>query len=113
MNAGRRHFARSVEAFEFGSGPGIDEDAATHIMRRRDDGNPLLCHVDSHGKAFGIDVRKVRFDVFGVVGGNVQKHAGFAGSVHFPVDGASNDVAGSKRAQRMNAVHKFFAVLVF
>ena len=51
-------------------------------------------------------------DVFGGTAREVNEHMVLAEALHFAMDGASHDVAGGQRVERVHLVHEFFALVV-
>ncbi len=96
MNASGRDFAASVETLDFGAGPSIHENAAAHVVGRRNDRNPFLGDVDACVHAFRINVREMALDVFRGAAREVDEHVVFAEALHFAVDGTGHDVAGGE-----------------
>ena len=112
VNACCRNFTAGVEPLDFGAGPCVNENAAAHIVGCRNDRDPFLGDVNARIHAFRINVREMALDIFRRAAREVDVHVVLAETLHFAVDGASDDVAGREGVQRVHLVHEFFALVV-
>ena len=87
-------------------------DAAAGVVRRRDDRNQVLRHVDPELHALVVDVRESRHQVGAALLADVEEHAVVARPLHLGVNRASHDVARRERAARIVLLHELLAVLV-
>ena len=71
-----------------------------------DDRYQIAGNVDAEFQALRVDVRKVGADAFGILVGDVEKHAVIAMGLHFVVNRTCYDVSGSQVLQLMVACHE-------
>ena len=87
-------------------------NAAAGVVRRRDDRDQILRHVDAELHALLVDVRESRHQVGAALLADVEEHAVVARPLHLGVDGPRHDIARCERATRIVLLHEFLAVLV-
>ena len=103
-------FADCVQARQVGSAGQIDDDAAAGVVRRRHHRNRLPAHVDAEFQAARQNGRKAGAEERRGQMAHVQVDAVRAQALHFMVDGARHDVAGSQLAAFVEALHEAAAV---
>ena len=73
--------------------------------------NHILGQVDTHRKAFLVDIREMVCHLAGILVRNIEVHELLARNLQFVVDAAGYDVARRERAHRVVFVHELLAVL--
>ena len=112
VKTGTRALADSREPLDRRNAVRRRLDAATCVVRRGDDRNQILRHVDPELHALVVDVREARHQVRAALLPDVEEHAVVARPLHLGVDGPRHDVARRQTSARIVLLHELLAVLV-
>ena len=106
MQSGERCFADRVEMIDVGPSADVAHHAAASVMRRRNDRDRLLCHVDAEFEALRVDRRKVLANEGSRLVRNVEIHAIETAFLDLEIDRAGDDVARRELGTRIVLGHE-------
>ena len=110
MDARAGDLTAGEQAGHGGAAPGVGEDAAHDVVRRRRDGHRLPGDVQFVLEAVAVDAGEAGGDELGVAVGDVQQDVVAVGALHLRGDGAGDDVAGCEFGLGVVVRHEAAAV---